>query len=406
MNIVPYELPPKAWDPTLKPWWVAATRPFRARTCRKNGIVDIAVRGIEHIRSAVRSGAGVLITPNHPFHYDAYCVVHAADQIRLPLYYMAGWQVFARLGTLGQWSLQSSGCFSVNREGNDTRAFRTAIDLLQSRTNPLAIFPEGEVYHTNDRVTPFREGAAMIGLMAARKADRPIVAIPAAIKQWYTDEPLESLLDMLSTLERRMYWRPRLDMNPIERLYRLAGVLLAVKEVEYLGHPQTGHVNHRLERMLHHILGGHEQFLEIGNASGQIPDRIKEVRRRAIEKLDGVKPDEAHFRPLTHALEDMFLATQLFSYPGNYVAERPTLERFAETIDKLEEDMLNIGFPTPRGRKRVVVQFGQPIELPKDKGPRDQVSQLTAQLESRVQAMLDQLNAEANRPVLASGVSV
>ncbi len=401
MNNQPYEAPPRFWPPKLKHWWMAGTRGWRGRMCRKNGIVDIDIRGLEHVRQAVSSGSGVLLTPNHPFHYDTYCVAHASDQLRMPFYYMAAWQVFNKVGRIGQWSLQSSGCFSVNREGNDTHSFRTAIELLQNRVNPLAIFPEGEVYHTNDRVTPFREGAAMIGLMAARKADRPIVAIPVAIKYWYADDPLERMLSTLSDLERRIYWRPRPDLNPIERLYRLAGVLLAVKEVEYLGHPQTGSVNERLDRMLQHVLGGHERFLEISTSTIPVPERIKEVRRRAIDKLETVKPDQAHYRPLTHALEDMFLVTQLYSYPGNYVAERPTLERLAETIDKLEEDMLDIGFPTIRGQRRVTVQFDQPIELPKEKGGREQVTQLTTTLESGVQSMLDQLNAEANRPVLS-----
>ena len=43
-------------------------------------------------------------------------------------------------------------------------AFRQAVEILQSRPNPLVIFPEGEVYHLNQRITPFREGPAAMAL--------------------------------------------------------------------------------------------------------------------------------------------------------------------------------------------------------------------------------------------------
>jgi hypothetical protein len=373
------------------------TQPVRCRACRKNGIDDIEVRGLANVRHAIDSGAGVLLTPNHPFHYDTYTVVHASDQVGTAFYYMAAWQVFARVSRWAQWSLQNYGCFSVNREGNDTQAFRTAIDILQRRAHPLAIFAEGEVYHTNDRVTPFRDGAAMIGLMAARKSERPIVCIPVAIKYWLIDEPLAELEATLQSLEGRVYWRARPERTLVDRLYQLAAALLAIKEIEYLGEPKSGSVNQRLTHLLQHILLAHEAPLSITGDGKPVPERIKEIRRRAIERLESATDPPTDPMPWARALEDMFLATQLYSYPGNYVAEHPTIERLAETIDKLEEDMLGVPFPSIRGRRRVIVSFDEPIELPREKGGRDQVAEYSTRFESRVQAMIDQLNAEFPR---------
>ena len=71
------------------------------------------------------------------------------------------------------------------------------------------IFPEGEVYHCNDRITPFREGAAAIAMFSARKAKRPIVAIPAALKYRYVEDPTGDLLKLMDTLEESIHWRPR-----------------------------------------------------------------------------------------------------------------------------------------------------------------------------------------------------
>ena len=57
----------------------------------------------------------------------------------------------------------------------------------------------------------------------------------------------------------------------------------------------------------------------------------------------------------------MFLVVQLYSYPGDYVAESPTIERVAETLDKFEEDVLNRFSATVRGSRRSRVAFGEPI---------------------------------------------
>ena len=78
---------------------------------------------------------------------------------------MIAWQVFARDGWLKAMVLRHHGGFSIDREGTDLSAIRQAREVLQGSKNPLFIFPEGDVYHCNDRITPFREGAAAIALM-------------------------------------------------------------------------------------------------------------------------------------------------------------------------------------------------------------------------------------------------
>jgi hypothetical protein len=92
-------------------------------------------------------------------------------------------------------------------------------------------------------------------------------------------------------------------------------------------------------------------------------------------------------------MESMFLATQLYSYPGDYLTESPTWERQAETLDKLEEDFLAANYPTSHGRKTVHIRFGEPILLPEGKQAKSMSpDQLTLDLQQRIQAMLDLLN--------------
>jgi hypothetical protein len=126
---------------------------------------------------------------------------------------------------------------------------------------------------------------------------------------------------------------------------------------------------------------------------------VKEVRRAVIKRLEEPELKEADRRSLVDAMEDMFFVVQLYSYPGNYLSEKPTLERTAETLDKFEEDVLQQDFPGIRGERHCIVRFGQPIEIPKERTARDAVQQLTDQLEKAVQGLLDEINAaRASQP--------
>jgi hypothetical protein len=102
--------------------------------------------------------------------------------------------------------------------------------------------------------------------------------------------------------------------------------------------------------------------------------------------------DEAERFELAGAMEDLFTVVQMFSYPGDYVAERPTLERVAETLDKFEEDLFQVTYPGVRGRRRVVVHFGNPVDVPGERSKKDAAAELTAVLEQRVQGLIDELN--------------
>lgn len=91
-------------------------------------------------------------------------------------------------------------------------------------------------------------------------------------------------------------------------------------------------------------------------------------------------------------LEDLFFVVQLFSYPDNYLGKHPTIERLAETMDKLEEDILTKPLPSIRGRRRAVVQFGKPIPVGPDMKRNSHVRNLTTKLQRNVQSLLDEMN--------------
>ena len=187
--------------------------------------------------------------------------------------------------------------------------------------------------------------------------------------------------------------RPKSDVTLPQRIVALGDVLLTTKEKEQLGHSMEdkGDLPTRLNRLVTHLLARHENQYFGGKTSDgdSVPLRVKVLRRAILEKLaaEKVKPPI----PATYqsALDDLHLALQLYSYPGDYVSSKPTVERMAETIEKFEED-LGGGVSTPKGTRSATVTFGEPIDVAPhaEERPRAASVEITAQLEERIRAMM------------------
>ena len=380
---------PPWFSPRMSPRLVRLLRPIRLlKQWREHRLRSVEVRGLEHLLEPVRRGHGVLITPNHAGHADAYVLPHAADRVGRPFHVMVAWQVIAKQGFLGRLTLRMHGCFSVDREGNDLRAFRQAVEILQGSPYPLIIFPEGEVYHVNDRITPFREGNAAIALSAAKRGQRPVVCVPAAIKYQYVEDPTAELQRLMTRLEERILWRPRPDLLLRERVERFAEGLQALRELEHLGRVQGGSLAERNAALTEVLLERVESRYGRQDRNISVPERVKTLRHQVLKQRAAVPPGDPLRIQADGDLDHLFAVVQLFSYPADYVAENPTLERVAETIDKFEEDVFGIPTATPRAVRRAVLAFGEPVEAPSQRKKED-VALLTKTLEQRVQALLD-----------------
>ena len=395
----PYQMtaPPRRWDPKLSPFVVNLMKGISRKKARQAcKLVDVKIENVEVIQQAVAANQGVLITPNHSTHADPYAMNEVSYLANMPFYFMATWNIFDIQGKIGQWILQKHGVFSVDREGTDRKAMEIAQDILKNKKHPLVIFPEGEVYHCNDRVTPFREGAAALSVFAARKSERPIVAIPCAMKYRYTKDPTPELLELMTQLEHSIHWYSKNDLSLGDRIYRLGGAVMALKELEYLGQVREGALSERTRFLANTILSRHEEKYEVTKTGKTIPERVKELRRRTIAMMDDMAPDNTELdEEIRRNLAEYMLVVQLFSYPGNYVAENPTIERIAETLDKMEEDLLSVESALPRGERMAHIRFGDPILIPSER-KRGITTEITHQLEETVQSMLDDMNHEDN----------
>jgi 1-acyl-sn-glycerol-3-phosphate acyltransferase len=387
---------PGFWPPRPNRFWRAALEPWRRWYLRRYyGIAEVQVEHPQEAFRGIQPGDGVLVAPNHSHDSDPHVMLEVSRRLGRPFYFMAAWQIFRPHWGLDGLILQRLGAFSVDREGCDRRAIQQAISLL-STGKSLLVFPEGEVYRLNDRLTPLLDGVAFMALSAQRdlaKAGRSrrVWIVPAAIRYRYVEDIRPRLGEALRRLEDRFALRPRHGATLDERLLRYGEMLLTVKEKERLGHSceAEGDLPTRIARLLEELLARHERAYLRKSPSGEtVALRVKALRRRLFEIWTDETTDQDSRRQAREALDDVQLALQAYSYPGNYVREDPSVERIAETIEKIEEDL--DGAALPHGKRRAKVLFGQPIDLSQagEGRPRVLAEQVTDRLEESIRGLM------------------
>ena len=79
---------------------------------------------------------------------------------------------------------------------------------------------------------------------------------------------------MLDEIETRLTWRPSRDLPLFERFRKVGEGLLALKELQYLGHTQDGTIDERIARLIDAILKPLETEWADGNGSGHPVARV------------------------------------------------------------------------------------------------------------------------------------
>jgi hypothetical protein len=266
---------------------------------------------------------------------------------------------------------------------------------------PLVVFPEGDVYHLRDRTVRFRPGAAAIALMASRHKDRPVVVLPCAIRFWFVTDPSVSLSAVLEQVERRLRLPPLPGGSLLERVYRVGEAAVSGLEQSEATSGRDVAASPRrccparLRRRICRLVSGWLRELErqYPAAEGRRPhgalDRVHLVRQAVIRDAQRALGEQAFdatlARPWSGPLEKLLAITQLLSYPAHYVTAEGPVERLAETIDKLQEDILHVTYPSLHAQRRVQVTIGPPLAV----DPQCNVEMLTGQMQQAVQSLLD-----------------
>jgi hypothetical protein len=245
---------------------------------------------------------------------------------------------------------------------------------------------------------PLLDGVAFTAAQAQKELEKSasqqrVWIVPIGIQYRFVEDVLPQLEAAMKRLESRMFWvKPPAQAPLYERIVRYGEFLLTIKEKEKLGcsGETTGDLPTRIANLINHLLAPHEQAHLKGIPSATtVPLRVKALRRRLMEMGADENADEATCEEALNGLDDVQLALQLFSYPGNYITEKPSAERMAETIEKFEEDVF--GVTRSIGRRRATVRFGQPIDMKaasQSGRSRAVITNVTDQLERAITQLL------------------
>ncbi len=393
------------YPPLLKPDLVRLLQkfsPWLAHTFHK---LDLIVTSEPLVQLNALQGKPCLLLCNHSTFDDRIVMFLLSAQLGEPFYYMAAYEQF--LGWNARF-YQWIGAYSVQRGMADRDSIAQTLQLLRQPDCKLVIFPEGGCSFQNDTVMPFRPGAIQIGLQAmARsvKQGKPIpdlYAVPISLKYRYTGKMTPVIEATLQRLEQALNLDATGDYY--QRLRTIAAAVLQRFEQDYeITPPDRNDWNQRIVALKAKVLQQCEQRLGL-TSSPHDPDRERVYRvRHALEQqqsliLAGVSD------PWAMTAKAMMRVLNFDAIYDGYVGEKPTPERFLDTLTRLEREVFRIDKPKPKGHRQAFLRIGEPVNLRDHYEAYCQnraatVAMLTQRLHATVQHNLDMLSEATARGI-------
>lgn len=374
---------------------------------KNHRIKEVQISGdTESAGKALAAGERILFVSNHPSHSDPQIVTEVHRRIGADSCFMAAYDVFLRNKTAA-WLMQRFGNFSIDREGSDRKAMSAAIDTLKVGRQSLTIFPEGNVYLTNDRVTPFLDGTAFIALKAqAALKETPLKIVPISLKFTHLTTPRESVTQRMLQLARDCgYAFPEGSTDrPINSVLGL-GQHIVKGYLESHGFSEEleedAPLYETLTSFADHLVEGLESKLSL-EAAADVPliDRIRKIRSK-IHQLRTSDSEET-LPNLDELADKAILAFRVNGYLTPYLTEHSTIDRYDETVERVAEDFYSKAMPRT-GPRRALVHIGEPLDVGQyleEAGGKARlaVGKITSDMEAAVQSGIDTLNEANNAP--------
>jgi hypothetical protein len=454
----PLEFIPPAYDPNVRrlaDWLLPLV--IRSRTT----IRDVEATNVEtlvKLYQQFQSGqVRLLLAFRHPSAKDPFCMGHlmwrllpqTAQAMGTPLqcpthaYFIYDRGIPLWLGNWATWLFPRLGGTPIHRGKLDLMGLRSARALFANGQFPLAAAPEGATNGHNEIVSPLEPGISQLGFWCVEdilKAGRSeqVLIVPIGLKYHYITSPWEALAKILAGLEADTGLEPVTttgnslqESHLYKRLYRLGEFLLSLMENYYtrffqvtLPNPPlssteaaTGAVlssevfTARLNALLDAALTVAEDFFNL-QPKGSVIDRCRRLEQAAWDYIYREDVDLETISPVERGLADriaeeadlrvwhMRLVETFVAITGQYVREKPSVERFADTT-LLAWDMvcrIKGGNPFRRpqlGPQKALITIGEPISVSDRwdayKGGRKNAKQAVADLTQDLQTALEKM---------------
>jgi hypothetical protein len=350
------------------------------------------------------------------------------------------------------WLYAQLGGTSIQRGKLDLVALKSARYLFANGQFPMVAAPEGGNNGHNEIVSPLEPGIAQLGFWCVddlRKAHRAesVMIVPLGIQYRYVNPPWTAVEALLAELEVSSglgaAMEPLQTLNPehfadiglpleraltlYSRLYRLAEHLLTVMEGYYqkfyqatmreassaANTPTAGPnaaLAQRLQTLLDLSLRVAEDYFGLP-PKGSVIDRCRRLEQAGWDRIfrEELK-DEKAISAVERGLADriaeeaelrmwhMRLVESFVAVTGRYVLEKPSVDRFAETVLLMRDVIIRIQgnhpFPRPQlGPQKAILTVGEPISvsdrwLDYKQGRKQAVETLTQDLQTRLEGLI------------------
>lgn len=369
-------------------------------------VAEIRISGAtEALKESMGKGDRLMFAINHPTHSDAQVFCEVQRRLGVSGCFMAAYDVFLRT-RMNAWCMQRLGNFSIDREGSDRKAMAAAIEVLKEGKSALNIYPEGNVFLTNDRLAPFLDGAAFIALKAQAALDEAEVkVVPVSVK--FTN--LTAPRDAVTARMRRLAADSGYAFPKGSTQQPLAAVLGLGEHVlnGFLGRhglaaeaqEAVATLHDKLRSFSERIMDGVCEKLSLDTSSVSLPERISKARSRIHQlRMDVENVGDLH--PEIDGLADKaILAMRIHGYCEPYLTQHPTIDRYDETVERISEDFHG-RIMSRTGPRRAMVEFHEPICVRdfSEMKLREALPELTGRISSTVQAGIDSLNERNDAP--------
>jgi 1-acyl-sn-glycerol-3-phosphate acyltransferase len=369
---------------------------------KNHRIAEISVSGeTKAVREARERGDRILYVMNHPSHSDPQVITEVHRRLGQPSCFMAAYDVFLR-GRFCAWSMQKLGNFSIDRESADRKGMAAAIEILTAGDYALNIFPEGNVYLTNDRVTPFLDGTAFIALKAQQNLeDADIRIVPISLKFTHLTTPRKTVTDRLIQLGADSdYLFPKgSTADPVKSIFGLGQHILTRFLTRHGFEKEMTDSDRNVYDTLKHFADTLATNLESAlqlpvPKEGGLVDRIRKIRSTIHQIRTG--PDGASRHEIDGLAEQAILALRIHGYLDPYLSIHPTIDRYDETVERVAEDFYSKAMPRT-GPRRAIVEIHAPIDVRQHLETaggklKNAVGSLTRTMESAVQTGVNRIN--------------
>ncbi len=360
-----------------------------------------------------------LLAFRHPNVNDPYCMAYLLWKIlpkvakkekiylNKPLHahfiYDRGIPLWA--GSTVGWLYAKLGGTPIQRGKSDLIGLKSARRLFSNGHLPMAAAPEGATNGHNEIVSPLEPGISQLSFwcvddLKKAKRDETVYILPIGIQYFYLTPPWTEIQQLLSHLEQETGIEldapaQSLDTERLyDRLLRLGERLLCLMEDFYRDFYQQNleiieiekgkeqqSMGIRLQNLLDAALRVAEQYFHL-SSHGNYIDRCRRLEQAGWDDIyrDELKKSSQSLSVVERGLADriaeeaslkmwhMRIVESFVAVTGHYVKEKPSVERFAETILLLWDLIKRIegesSFIRPNlGKQQVKMTVGKPIDI-------------------------------------------